>query len=84
MEAVANAKNRSLYAPSSGMVANAVQIKDSNELEHGESLRLIDINRQSTAENMYLSYAIYRRLIDGSYCILAVRNNGESIYYDEI
>ena len=84
MEAVANAKNRSLYAPSSGMVANAVQIKDRNELENGESLRLIDINRQSTAENMYIGYAIYRRLSDGSYCILAVRNSGESFYYGEV
>lgn len=84
MEAIANAKNPSLYSPSSGMIANGLQVKDSNELDRGVSRRLIDIYRQSTAENMYLGYAIYRRLIDGTYCILAVRNSGESFYYGEV
>jgi hypothetical protein len=84
MEAVANAKNRSLYSPSSAFIENAVEIKDSNELDRGNFHILIDKIRQGFAESMYNRHVIYRRLIDGSYCILTVRNNGESLYYGEV
>ena len=84
MEAVANSKTRSLYSPSSAFIANAGEIKDSNELDPGNSRILIDKIRQGGAESMYHRHVIYRRLSDGSYCILTVRNNGESLYYGEV
>ena len=84
MEKTANGKKTSLYSPSYGMISHAKQIKESDTLQPGESERLRNIHLQSTAENMYIGYAIYRRVVDSSYCILVVRNNGEFIYYGEV
>ena len=84
MEATANGKKTSLYSPSYGMIAHAEQIKESVTLQSGESQRLRNIQLQSTAENMYVSYAIYRRLVDSTYCILVVRSNGEFVYCGEV
>jgi hypothetical protein len=84
MEATANGKKKSLYAPSYGMIAHAEQIKEGNTLQPGNSERLRNIHLRSTAENMYVGYVIYRRSIDSTYCILAVRMSGESIYYGEV
>jgi hypothetical protein len=84
MEQIANEKKPSLYSPSYGMIAHAEQIKESNTLQAGESERLRNIHLQSTAENMYVGYAIYRRVVDSTYCILVVRSNGEFVYYGEV
>ena len=84
MESIANEKKRSLYAPSKGMVDHANQIKGHGSLEKGGYVILINISLQSTAENMYVGYVIYRRLSDGTYCILAKRNTGECYYYSEV
>ena len=84
MEEIANAKIASLYAISSGMRDDAKSIKESATLLPGESRRLCNIHLKSTAENMYVGYSIYRRLIDSTYCILVVRMNGDFLYYDEV
>lgn len=85
MEQIANEKKPSpFYSPSYGMIAHAEQIKGGNTLQAGESERLRNIHLQSTAENMYVGYAIYRRVVDSTYCILVLRSNGEFVYYGEV
>jgi hypothetical protein len=70
--------------PSQGIIDNAMQIKESGILKSGESQILINSSLQTTAENMYVGYVIYRRLSDDTHCILAKRNTGEYFYYSEV